>query len=121
MTLAPGYRYFDVVKHLKDISGGLFLSLTLLMAFPQPSTAISKYAGEFLSLGVGARPMGMGGAYVAISDGASAIYWNPAGLANTARRQILFMHAESFGGLVRQDYLGFALPLGPPTALWGLA
>jgi hypothetical protein len=55
--------------------------------------------------------MGMGGAYAAISDDASAIYWNPAGLANLSRRQVLFMHAESFGGLVLHDYLGFVWPL----------
>ncbi len=112
LTCDHRHRYFSFVKSLRIICRGLFLFVGLLLVAGNNSWAVSKYAGEFLSLGVGARPMGMGGAYVAISDGASAIYWNPAGLANTARRQVLFMHAESFGGLVRQDYLGFALPLG---------
>lgn len=31
---------------------------------------------------VGERAQGMGGAFVAVADDASAIYWNPAGLAN---------------------------------------
>ncbi|MHB9030753.1 MAG: OmpP1/FadL family transporter [Candidatus Latescibacterota bacterium] len=35
--------------------------------------------------GVGARAMGMGGAYTAVSDDASAIYYNPAGLAQVRR------------------------------------
>lgn len=30
---------------------------------------------------VGTRPAGMGGAFVAVADDASAVYWNPAGLA----------------------------------------
>src|SRR5947207_10520035 len=31
---------------------------------------------------IGERAQGMGGAFVAVADDASAIYWNPAGLAN---------------------------------------
>ena len=38
--------------------------------------------------GVGARAMGMGGAYVAVSDDFSALYWNPAGLAQIRRNEI---------------------------------
>jgi long-subunit fatty acid transport protein len=38
--------------------------------------------GQFLKIPAGARAIGMGGAYVALSDDASAIFWNPAGLAN---------------------------------------
>ncbi len=38
-----------------------------------------------LLTGTDARPMGMGGAGLAISEDASAIYWNPAGLAQMRR------------------------------------
>ena len=120
LTPAPGHRYFDVVRRQRYISGGLFLSLALLIAPARPATAFSKYAGEFLSLGVGARPMGMGGAYVAVSDDASAMYWNPSGLAGLSRRQLMLMHAESFGGLVIQDYAGLVWPLGLAGSALGL-
>ena len=33
---------------------------------------------------VGTRAAGMGGAFVAVADDASAVYWNPAGLASAA-------------------------------------
>ncbi len=33
---------------------------------------------------VGIRALGMGGAFVAVADDATAVYWNPAGLANSA-------------------------------------
>jgi len=38
-------------------------------------------AATFLELGFGARPLGLGEAFVAISDDVSALYYNPAGLA----------------------------------------
>ncbi len=42
--------------------------------------AADKYAADWLSYGAGARALGMGGAYVAVADDATAAYWNPAGL-----------------------------------------
>jgi hypothetical protein len=47
---------------------------TLLWLAPGPVSAQSFPA-------VGARAAGMGGAFVGVADDASAIYWNPAGLA----------------------------------------
>ena len=35
---------------------------------------------NFLKLGAGARAEAMGGAYAAVADDATALYWNPAGL-----------------------------------------
>jgi hypothetical protein len=34
--------------------------------------------------GIGSRAEGMGGAFVAVADDASAVYWNPAGIATGA-------------------------------------
>jgi hypothetical protein len=120
LTQGPTRWYFKFMRSLRDTAGALFLCVGLLLAVQGSSWGASKYAGEFLSLGVGARPMGMGGAYAAISDDASAIYWNAAGLTNLSRRQVLFMHAESFGGLVGHDYLGFVLPLEPSQSAVGI-
>lgn len=41
--------------------------------------------------GFGARALGMGGAYTALADDYSGIYWNPAGLASISKNG---MHAE---------------------------
>ena len=38
--------------------------------------------------GIGARAMGMGGAYVTVSDDFSGLFWNPAGLARVQRGSI---------------------------------
>jgi len=76
-----------------------------------PLTA-AKYAGEPFSLGVGAGPLGMGGAVIAGPFNAASGYWNPAGLAYTSGRQIQTMHAETFGSLLNQDYVGFSSHTG---------
>ncbi len=46
---------------------------------------------------VGARPMGMGGAFVAVADDPTAVYWNPAGLVQLPTRQLTTMYANKFG------------------------
>jgi hypothetical protein len=42
---------------------------------------VGTFDGQFLKIGIGARAAGMGCAFVAIADDASAVFWNPAGLA----------------------------------------
>ncbi len=44
-------------------------------------TRVGTTAAQFLKLGVGARAIALGGAYVAESSDLSSLYWNPAGLA----------------------------------------
>jgi len=70
----------------------------------------SKYAGEFLTLGMGARAAGLGGAYSSIANDATAPYWNPAGVSLVNRKEIMGMHSEIFGGAVRYDCIGIVFP-----------
>ncbi|MBI5836599.1 MAG: PorV/PorQ family protein [Candidatus Eisenbacteria bacterium] len=94
----------------------ILLALLLVLTLPIPARA-DKYAGEFLKLGVGARALGMGGAFVGLSDDATAMYWNPAGLGFLTRRQLLPAHSEEFGQVLNYDYLGFVQPLSPRETL----
>ncbi len=52
------------------------------------SQRVATSAATYLKIGVGARAMGMGGSFTAVSDDPSAILWNPAGLA-TLRRPVV--------------------------------
>lgn len=70
----------------------------------------AKYAGEFMRLGLGARPWGTGGAYVATVADGTAVYWNPGNLPRVTGKDIMLMHSESFGGLLNYDAVSFALP-----------
>ncbi len=55
-------------------------------------------AGTMLEIGVGARAEAMGGAFVAIANDASALYWNPAGAARLPRLAIQATKTEWFVG-----------------------
>ncbi|MDR1474358.1 MAG: hypothetical protein LBS38_01540 [Endomicrobium sp.] len=48
----------------------------------------------FLKKGVGARALGMGGAYTSLVDDVSAIYWNPAGFAQIKKYNMSVMGAS---------------------------
>lgn len=82
------------------------MTIVALLIFASLAGA-AKYAGEFLSIGAGARGLGMGSAFCAVADDVSAGYWNPAGLYLVKNQQAQFMHSERFGGLVKYDYLGY--------------
>jgi len=86
--------------------------------FPREAHA-TKYAGEFLRIGVGARAIGMGGAFTAVSDDASASFWNPAGLVFLDRPRLMATHAEQFGQLLKHDYAAGVLPMGRTGVMSG--
>ena len=71
----------------------------------------AKYAGEPFHIGVGARALGMGSAFVAVADNVTSGFWNPAGLGSMSSRQVIFMHSETFGALLNHDYIAFSSPL----------
>ncbi|MGQ9706231.1 MAG: PorV/PorQ family protein [bacterium] len=61
------------------------------------------YAGDFTEFGIGARALGMGGAYSSICVGVDSIYYNPAGLSYLKGYAGEVMHAYTFKGLVKLD------------------
>ena len=75
-----------------------------------------KYAGDFLTLGVGARPLGMGGSFAAIADDSTAAYWNPAGLGRLRHSEAAFMHS-SLGELDSYDFVNYVHPIGGAASL----
>jgi long-chain fatty acid transport protein len=67
----------------------LLLSLLLLSTFPAFSQSLQPAPPlELVSAGYGAAALGLGGAFVAVADDLSAIYWNPAGLAQLPGLQL---------------------------------
>lgn len=70
---------------------------------------VGTYTGQFLKLGAGARPAGMGSAFVAISDDATSVYWNPAGLARIGDKSLSIMHAVWFEDIF-YDWFSYTYP-----------
>lgn len=70
----------------------------------------TKYAGEPYHLGVGARALGRGGAFVAARPDAASAFWNIASLASIDRTEVLAQHAEAFGSLLNHDFVAVAIP-----------
>ncbi len=64
----------------------LILILTIFSSAALGETGDGGHAGPFLQLGFGARAMGMGGAFVAVADDATAGFFNPAGLVQITER-----------------------------------
>jgi len=85
--------------------------LLLGAGFTAPVSATDNFAGDFLSLGSGARLLGMGSASVATSADATSSYYNPAGLVGVSSREMNLMHSEQFGGLENYNSVSFAAPL----------
>jgi hypothetical protein len=53
---------------------------------------VGTVGGQFLKLAVGARAAGMGGAYVSVADDATAVFWNPAGIARITGNLVSMNH-----------------------------
>jgi hypothetical protein len=92
----------------------MFLSSLL----PSKVSAVGEAIAPSVTFAPSARSEGMGRAYVAIADDATATWWNPAGLAFLSNRYISAMHTKLAPGLaddVYYEYLGYA----QSTKGWG--
>ena len=72
----------------------------------------SQYTLPYMRMGLGARALGMGSAFTAISDNISATYWNPAGLANIKGIELGSMYSANMGLDRTYNYAGIAKGFG---------
>jgi hypothetical protein len=87
----------------------LFLGVIVWLFKPFAVFPQAKYSNEFLTLGVGARGLGLANTQVAVCNDVTSGYWNPAGLANVEQPyQLALMHAEYFAGIAKYEYAAFS-------------
>jgi len=76
------------------------------MCFAGEGTSTSS----FLKIGIGARPIGMGEAFVAVCDDVSSIYWNPAGLGQIEFKEVSVMQNKWVEG-INYQFFGYSMPI----------
>jgi len=104
--LSPGYRRF---------LGGLALGLQVFLmsaawANAQSGIVTRPVFDRKETFGIGPRAMGMGGAFTAVADDSSAVYWNVAGLAQLSAYEISISSAPVYF----RDKVGTADAFGFP-------
>jgi len=78
-----------------------------------PTTRVGTRGATFLHLGVGARAQALAGAYGALADDVSALYWNTAGIGKLDGFSAAFSQANLYDGLgIEHTFVGVVLPVG---------
>jgi tetratricopeptide (TPR) repeat protein len=80
-----------------------------LFCVPMVQAGEESVGAVFLDEPAGARPVAMGGAFIAVAQDANAVYWNPAGLVKVQRKELLVSHAQYLQGF-KHEYLAFCFP-----------
>ena len=109
------------------LAGALLLGLPAAAAaqvigpgfIPTDNTAYGTTSGEFLLLGAGARGTALGPAYAALASDASALYYNPAGLAQMDRPQAQVGSYNYVAG-TKYTWGGVAFPVAGGVRSFGL-
>ena len=91
----------------KILFGGTCLFASIIFILNPCLAGPGSTGANFLKLGVGARPVGMGEAFCGVADDLNSLYWNPAGLNSIKdKKEVTFMHNIWFEG-INYSYLAY--------------
>ncbi|MBI9071092.1 MAG: PorV/PorQ family protein [Melioribacteraceae bacterium] len=93
---------------LRILKISCFICLAIFnISFAQNITKVATTAAPFLTIGIGARAQAMGGAFTAVANDASAMFWNVGGAAQLNNTEIIVNHSDwiadidyNYGGVV---------------------
>lgn len=111
---------YRLTRVLGTLMGLTALTLTPLAAQQQDNTAYGGTSAEFLLLGAGARGVALGGAYSALTSDITALYYNPAGLAQMSRPSAM-VSTYSYVASTRYTWLGIGLPVAGGSKAIGIS
>lgn len=93
------------------------LVVWFMLLMVSSSLAGTKYTAAFLDIGVSAKALSLGGAYVAQHGESSGFFWNPAGLGTVVGTELCAMYSALYGSLA--EPLANFNHLGASTTLPG--
>ena len=73
-------------------------------------------AAQFLKIGVGGRATAMGESFVAVANDASALYWNPAGIVQFKRNELILSHVEWLVD-IKHEFVGYVHQINSVSAI----
>jgi hypothetical protein len=79
---------------MKQFGYALLMAALSLAGAPALVASVSQATMLFLKIAPGSRASGMGEAFVALADDATAVWWNPAGLGFQQKKQFTSMYAR---------------------------
>ncbi len=79
--------------------------------FASQVSNVGTAAAAFLNIGAGARANAMGGAFAAVANDVTALYWNPAGINLCSRPELTFTHLDWFLD-IHHEFVGALVPVG---------
>ena len=98
--------------------GGLLIVVMLAdLAVPALYAASGSEAATFLKLDAGARAAAMGGAFTAVGDDASSVFYNPAGPALARDQELMLAHSEWLVGL-KNEHAAYIRPVSPRLTIF---
>lgn len=101
----------------------LIFPLAVLLLWPSLSFGQAKVGtagAKFLQIGVSARAIGMGEAFLGVSDDATALYYNPGALSLLTQKEIAFTHV-AYPASIQYEFVGFVLPAPALAGTFGIA
>jgi len=99
----------------KILIGVLVMTLLPYTLSAQDDSKAGTSAAQFLKIPVGAKAAAMANAFSAVADNATALYWNPAGIASLERMEGSLTHVSWIAGLTH-DFIGAVVPVGERSA-----
>jgi hypothetical protein len=81
---------------------------------------VGTAGAKFLQIGVSARAIGMGEAFLGVSDDASDLYYNPGALSLLTQKEVAFTHVQYPAG-IQYEFVGFVMPAPALAGSFGAA
>ena len=89
----------------------LLLLLSVGIFAQEGNTKVGTTSANFLQMDIGARAIALGGAYVAVADDATALFWNSAGIALVENGNAVYQFGSRYAD-IKHHYAGLVYGLG---------